>query len=181
MRKQFKDTILALARQDEKIVMLFGDVSVYLFKEFQEAYPERFFNLGICENTLISVGAGLAAQGFVPFIHTITPFLIERSYEQIKLDMAYNLFSGNIVTCGASFDYAWDGATHQCYTDLAMLRMLPNLEVMQPGSRQELDVLLKSQYANDKCSYYRFSDHPHQIDFPIEFAKGVILKISAQI
>jgi len=167
-----------LARHDNTIVLLFGDVSVYLFKEFKEKYPDRFYNLGICENTLISVGAGLNSQGFFPFIHSIAPFITERSYEQIKLDMCYNRFAGNIVSCGASFDYAWDGATHHCYTDLAVLRLLPNMEVIQPGSKTELDKLLRSQYNNEKATYFRLSEHSHGIDFPVTFGRGVVLKDS---
>jgi transketolase len=176
MRQQFKNTISELAVHDDTIVLIFGDVSVYLFREFQQKYPQRFYNMGICENTLISVAAGLRAQGFTPFIHTIAPFLTERSYEQIKLDMCYNKFPGNIVTCGASFDYAWDGATHHSHTDLGILRMLPNMEVLQPGSIRELDVLMRSQYNSENVTYFRLSDHPHEIDFPVEFAKAVVLK-----
>lgn len=165
-----------LATHDNKIVMIFGDVSVYLFDDFKKKYPDRFYNMGICENTLISVGAGLSSQGFHPFIHTITPFITERSFEQIKLDMCYNQFGGNILSCGASFDYAWDGATHHCYTDLAILRLLPNIEVIQPGSRKEVDILLRSQYNNGKPTYFRLSDYPHDIDLPVEFGKGVVIK-----
>ena len=176
MRKQFRETAIDLAGSDNKIILVFGDVSVYLFKEFKEKYPERFYNMGICENTLISVGAGLSAQGFYPFIHSIAPFITERSFEQIKLDMCYNRFGGNILSYGASFDYAWDGPTHNCYNDLAILRLLPNIEVIHPGSRKELDILLRSQYKNGKTTYFRLSDNPHEIDMPVEFGKGLILK-----
>lgn len=176
MRRQFKDTVLDLAAQDDKIVLVFGDISVFLFKDFFERYPERFYNMGICENTLVSVGAGLSAQGFTPFVHTINPFISDRSIEQIKLDMCYNQFGANIVTCGASFDYAWDGATHHAYMDLATMRMLPGTEVMQPGSKKEADALLRSQYRNGKTSYFRMSDHSHGEDLPAEFGKGVVLK-----
>jgi transketolase len=176
MRRQFKETIMALAQKDESIILLFGDVSVYLFNAFKQLYPDRFFNLGICENSIISVAGGLNSQGYTPFVHTIAPFLTERSYEQIKLDLCYNQFAANIVTCGATFDYAWDGATHHCYTDLAILRLLPGMEVIQPGSRKELDALIRSQYNNDKVTYFRLSDHPHQLDISAEFGKGVILQ-----
>ena len=176
MRPQFKDTILDLATNDDSIVLVFGDVSVYLFSEYQEKYPERFYNMGICENTLISVSAGLSSQGHTPFVHTIAPFLTERSFEQIKLDACYNHFPVNIATCGASIDYAWDGASHHCLTDLAILRLLPNMEVLQQGSTKELDILLRSQYDNDKSTYFRLSDHPHDIDLPVEFGKGVAIK-----
>jgi len=167
---------MELAAQDDRIALILGDVSVYLFSDFQEKYPDRFYNMGICENTLISVTAGLSSQGFRPFVHTITPFITERSFEQIKVDMRYNGFGGNIVSCGASFDYAWDGATHHCYTDLAILRLLPGMEVLQPGSRKELDLLLRSRYNNGQATYFRLSDHPHDIDVPVEFGKGVLLK-----
>lgn len=176
MRRQFKNTVTDLAAYDDKIVIVFGDVSVYLFKDFKEKYPDRFYNMGICENTLISVGAGLSSQGLYPFVHTIAPFITERSFEQIKLDMCYNQFGGNIVSCGASFDYAWDGATHHAYTDLAILRLLPDMEVMQPGSIKEVDVLIRSQYNNGNPSYFRLSDNPHNIDVPVTFGKAVVLK-----
>jgi len=176
MRKQFKDTVLDLAGKDDKVVVILGDISHFLFNDFQQKHPDRFYNMGICENALISITAGLSAQGFHPFVHTITPFLTERSLEQIKLDMGYNRFGGNIVTTGASFDYAWDGATHHCYTDLAILRLIPGMEVTQPGNKKELDVLIRSQYNNGKPTYFRLSDHGHNVDMPVQFGKGVALK-----
>jgi len=171
MRRQFKETILDLASNDETIVLLFGDVSVYLFKEFQERYPKRFYNMGICENSLVSVAGGLSSQGFTPFVHTIAPFLTERCLEQIKLDLCYNRFPANIVTCGATFDYAWDGATHHCHNDLAILRLLPGMEVLQPGSCRELDQLLRQRYKSGNPTYYRLSDHPHAINLPVTFLR----------
>jgi transketolase len=176
MRQAFRDTCICIGERDDRIVLIFGDVSVYLFRPFSERWPERFINAGICENTLISLGAGLSSQGYRPFVHTINPFLTERSYEQIKLDMCYNGFGGNIVSCGASFDYAWDGATHHSYSDLAMLRLLPEAEVMQPGSANELDSLLESQYDNDRMSYFRASDDQHDESFEVVFGKGVIIR-----
>ena len=176
MRKRFRETVTDLAKRDERIVLLFGDVSVYLFKDFKAAYPERFYNIGICENTIVSTGAGLSAMGMVPVMHTITPFITERSYEQIKIDLGYNRFGGNIVTCGASFDYAWDGATHHAYTDLAILRLVPGMEVIQPGSDKELEALFRSQYANGRPTYFRLSDHPHTVDTDPVFGKAVVLK-----
>jgi transketolase len=176
MRGQFKKTVMDLAREDDRIALVLGDISVYMFREFQQLYPERFFNMGICENTLVSVAAGLSSQGFHPFVHSIAPFLTERSFEQIKLDMCYNGFGGNIVTCGATFDYAWDGATHQCATDLAILRLLPDCVVLQPGSRREVDALLRARYASGGTTYYRLSDNPHGIDMDVELGRGVVVR-----
>jgi transketolase len=178
MRKQFKDTTFELAVRDERVVVILGDISHFLFMPFQEKFPTRVYNMGICENALISVAAGLSAQGFHPFVHTINPFLTERCVEQIKVDLCYNQFGANLVSTGATFDYAWDGATHHSYTELAILRMLPGMEVTQPGSKKEVDTLLRSQYNNDKPTYFRLSDHGHNFDFPIQFGKANIIKDS---
>lgn len=178
MRQQFRDTLIDLAGRDDGIVLLFGDISVFLFKDFWTRYPGRFFNAGISENTLVSMAAGLSAQGYHPFVHTIAPFITERSYEQIKLDMCYNSFGGNIVSCGGSFDYAWDGATHHCYTDLAILRLLPGMEVTQPGSKKELDALIRSQYSNGRPTYYRIAADEHGQDLPVRFGKGIVVRDS---
>ena len=171
MRKQFRDTIVNI--NDDKIVLILGDVSVYLFNDFKLNNKDKVFNLAIGENSLVSVSAGLSSQGLISFVHTINPFLSDRSYEQIKLDMLYNQFGGNIVTCGATFDYAYDGASHHCHNDIANLRLLPDIEVLQPGSNKEVDVLVRSQYDNGKTTYYRLSDYPHGIDIEVEFGKGV--------
>lgn len=181
LREQFKDTVSSLAEIDEKVVVLLGDISVFQFRHFKEKYPDRFYNMGICENSLISVTAGLSSQGLRPFVHTIAPFLIDRSIEQIKLDMCYNEFGGNIVSIGASFDYAWDGATHHSYMDLAILRMLPNMGVCQPGSPTELDALIKQRYSGGHPTYYRLSDNPHRLNIDelcgqAEFGKAKIIR-----
>ena len=176
MRKQFSLTVADLAANDDRVVVILGDISVFLFNDFKEKFPGRFFNLGICENAIISVAAGLSSQGFIPFVHTIAPFFIERSYEHLKLDACYNQFPMNIVTCGASFDYAWDGPTHHCYGDLATLRLLPGMQVTQPGSPKEIDALIRSQYDNGKSNYFRLSDTQHGLDMPVEFGKALILQ-----
>jgi transketolase len=178
MRRQFKDTIIALADADPRVAVILGDVAVFMFQEFQRRNPGRFYNMGICENTLISAAAGLASTGLLPFVHTIAPFLTERCLEQIKLDCSYNRFPVNIVTCGASFDYAWDGPTHHSYTDLAVLRLLPDMEVIQPGSRREADALVRKTYNSGNPTYIRLSDHPHDVETNLVFGKGTVLRHS---
>lgn len=165
-----------LADTDERIVLVFGDISVFLFEPFTRRFPARFLNLGICENTLISVAAGLASQGYIPFVHTIAPFVTERCLEQIKLDVGYNGFPINIVTCGATYDYAWDGPTHQALTDMGALRLLPGIDIVQPGTREETDRLIRARYASGTPTYFRLSDHPHGASLPIEFGRGHVVR-----
>ena len=176
MRKQFRDTVTELAEADERVVLVFGDISVYLFEPFARRFPTRFYNLGICENTLVSVAAGLASQGFIPFVHTIAPFVTERCLEQIKLDVGYNAFPIHIVSCGATYDYAWDGPTHQALSDIGALRLIPGIDIVQPGTKAEVDQLLRARYASGRPTYFRLSDHPHGASFPVEFPRGSVVR-----
>ena len=87
MRRTFGKVISELAERDEKIYVLVGDIGYQVFDEFREKHPDRFINMGICEQSMIGVSAGMALEGLKPWVYTITPFLIERPFEQIKLDI----------------------------------------------------------------------------------------------
>jgi transketolase len=176
MRRQFRDTVTELAAADERVVLVFGDISVFMFEGFASRFPGRFYNLGICENTLVSVAAGLASQGFIPFVHTIAPFVTERCLEQIKLDVGYNGFPVHIVTVGATYDYAWDGPTHQAIADIGAMRLIPGVDIVQPGTREEVDRLLRERYASGRPTYFRLSDHPHGEQLQTSYARGVVVR-----
>src|SRR5688572_70469 len=176
MRKQFRDTVTELAAADERVVLVFGDISVFMFDGFARRFPGRFYNLGICENTLVSVAAGLASQGFIPFVHTIAPFVTERCLEQIKLDVGYNAFPVHIVSVGATYDYAWDGPTHQAIADMGAIRLLPGIDIVQPGSPAEVDHLLRARYASGRPTYFRLSDHPHGQSLATDGQRGIIVR-----
>jgi transketolase len=182
MRKQFKNTMLDIASGDDRVTLVFGDISVFLFREFQERFPDRFFNLGICEATIVSVAAGLRSQGLIPVVHSIAPFITERAMEQIKVDLCYNALPAKIVSCGATFDYAWDGATHHAWMDIAFMRLLPGTDVFQPGSARETDFLLRQHYATPRTSYFRLSDQSHRCDIPLTPGRGgaVVRDVGAQ-
>ena len=87
MRRRFGKIINDLAKKDEKIVLIVGDIGYGIFDEFRKNHPKKFFNLGICEQSIIGVAAGMSLEGLKPWVYTITPFLIERPFEQIKLDI----------------------------------------------------------------------------------------------
>ena len=84
LRQQFADTMLDVGTADPDLVVLIGDITHFMLQPFAQACPGRFFNVGICEPTIVSMGAGLAKAGLYPVMHTIAPFLIERSFEQIN-------------------------------------------------------------------------------------------------
>ena len=109
MRKIFGQTIVRIAQKDPKVVLLTGDVEQEM-DEFKKLFPDRFFNLGMCEQSITSLAAGLAIDGFRPVIYSISPFVIERPYEQVKIDIdEQNL---PVLLIGYS-DYPTHGPTHR--------------------------------------------------------------------
>ena len=89
MRKQLADTVGDAIKADDKVVLLFGDVGTYGFRHAAAQFPSRVYNVGILEQSMVSMAAGLSMQGFIPVVHTIAAFLVERSFEQIKDDFGY--------------------------------------------------------------------------------------------
>ena len=86
LRQQFADTTLELGTQDPRLVVLVGDISHGILQPFAKTCPDRYYNIGICEPSIVNMAAGLNKVGLIPVVHTIAPFITERAYEQIKLD-----------------------------------------------------------------------------------------------
>ena len=164
VRQQFADTMLSVGMEDPKLVVLVGDVSHFILQPFAEACPGRFYNIGICEPTIASMGAGLAKAGLYPVLHTIAPFLIERSFEQLKLDFCYQKLGGTLVTVGGAFDYGHLGCTHHCYDDWALLTSLPGTEVICPSSPLEFDRLFRQTYHDGALTLFRLPQHQHSFE-----------------
>jgi len=176
VRQQFADTMLAVGQEDPSLVVVVGDISHGIMQAFAQACPGRYYNAGILEPTMMSMCAGLARSGLNPVVHTIAPFLIDRSFEQIKLDFCYHKLHGNIVTVGSAFDYSNLGVTHHCYGDFAMLKTLPDIEITYPASLVEFDALFRQAYNNKSVTYYRIPGRIHGVDFKasdIKLGKGI--------
>src|ERR1017187_964987 len=97
MRKAFPKTVLELMDKDERVVVLLGDIGVFAFRDVFAKYPTRCYNMGICEQTMVGMAAGLAMAGFIPIVHTISPFLVARAYEQIRDDFGFQNLKGTFV------------------------------------------------------------------------------------
>jgi len=176
MRQQWADTMLEVGQSDPCLVVLVGDISHFLLRPFFQACPGRYYNVGICEQTIVSMAAGLAKLGFYPVVHTIAPFIIERAFEQIKLDFCYQQLGGNLVTVGSAFDYSNLGCTHHCYNDFAFIKTLPNTCIVYPASPIEFDKLFRQSYRNGQLNLFRLPAHQHGVVFQasdIEFGKGI--------
>lgn len=161
MRKQFFATLLNLFPEDERLFLLLGDIGVHGFRSLLTDFPKRALNIGILEQSMIGVAAGLAGEGFIPIVHTIAPFMIERAYEQIKIDLAYQGLGANLVSVGASYDYAGLGCTHHCPADVSLMYNIPGARIILPGSAEEFDLAFRSFYSSG-LNYFRVSEEGHQ-------------------
>lgn len=168
MRKQFAKTVFEVAKEDPRLSVMVGDISHGILKDLWSALPRRYFNIGVCEPAMMSFAAGLSMSGLIPVVHTIAPFLIERSYEQIKLDFCYQGLGGNIVSVGSAFDYSKLGCSHHCYNDYGILKLLPTMEIVYPASEKEFDALFRQTYSNGRPTYFRLPEKKHTLNFKDE-------------
>lgn len=143
MRNAFADEITCIAEADERVVLLSGDIGNRLFDKFKERCPGRFLNCGVAEANMMGVAAGLALDGFRPFVYTIAPFVTTRCLEQIRDDVCYHKLPVAIVAVGAGLSYANLGATHQTLEDIAFLRSLPEMSVVCPADAREVRASLR--------------------------------------
>ena len=134
MRRRFGKIITKLADQDERIIVLVGDIGYRVFDEFLEKHPRRFINMGICEQSLIGVSAGMALEGLKPWVYTITPFLIERPFEQVKLDIDQQ--NVNVKLVGYA-DYPTLGPTHTELNGNKMMQLFKNITSYFPEDGEE--------------------------------------------
>ena len=168
MRREFAKLCLETVKDDSKSVVMIGDISHFLLRETEEVAPDRFYNIGICEQSMVGMASGMAIEGMRPIIHTIAPFLVERAFEQIKNDIGYQNTEVTIVTVGGTYDYSDLGCTHHCYGDIAMMRLIPNMQVFEPSTPQEFRTLFEKTWGNGLPKYFRLSKEQHSRDFDVE-------------
>ena len=167
MRAEFAKLCHEVVQSDLKSVVMIGDISHFLLRETEKEAPNRFYNIGICEQSMVGMASGMAIEGMRPIIHTIAPFLVERAFEQIKDDLGYQNTDVTIVTVGGTYDYADLGCTHHCYGDVAMMRLIPNMQVFEPSTPKELRTLFENTWGNGHPKYFRLSKHEHSQDFDV--------------
>ncbi len=152
MRKQFPKTVLEIMDKNDRVIVLLGDIGVFAFKDVIEKYPTRCYNIGILEQTMVGMAAGLAMAGFIPIVHTIEPFLVDRAFEQIKDDFGYQNLIGTIIGVDVSQTAPNLGYTHQCPYAISHMKDVPNMNTFEPQTPEEFDRILKENY--DKSLNY---------------------------
>src|SRR5260370_5765307 len=144
MRTSFIDTLCAQAAADERIWLLTGDLGYSVLERFADTFPNRYVNVGVAEQNLAGVAAGLARCGKIPFIYSIANFPTLRCLEQIRNDICYHEGNVKIVAVGGGLTYGAQGYTHHGVEDLAILRALPGMTVLAPGDPVETRLATKA-------------------------------------
>ena len=143
MRNRFGEVMSKLADENENIIIIVADIGYRVFDDFREKYPERFINMGICEQSIISVASGMALEGLQPWVYTITPFLIERPFEQVKLDIDQQ--NVNVKLVGYA-DYPTLGPTHSEINAKEMMKLFNNIESFFPSNSDETEKMILQAY-----------------------------------
>jgi transketolase len=157
MRKRFYELATQALDDDPRTAIVLAEIGAA-----EVPSHERVFNVGIREQLMIGVAAGLAFEGLRPIVHSYTPFLVERPYEQIKLDLGHQDVGAILVSTGASYDGAQSGRTHQAPADVALLSALPGWTIHVPGHPDELERTLRAALATDDRVYIRMSEEANE-------------------
>jgi transketolase len=180
-RDAFENKLRELASEDQRIVAVVNDsVGSSKLNQFGQMYPVRLVNVGIAEQNMIGVGAGLANGGLIPFVCGASPFLTGRALEQIKADMAYS--NANVKLCGMSSGMAYGelGPTHHSIEDMAWLRAIANMTVIVPADPVETAQAVEVAASTEGPMYIRLSRLPvpivHDPDYHFEIGKAALLR-----
>ena len=181
-RDSYGEELVKLGAEHEDIVVLDADLAEATRSgEFQKVYPDRFIDCGIAEENMMGVAAGLAAAGKVPFASSFAMFAVGRAYEQIRNSIGYPHLNVKIGASHAGISVGEDGATHQCIEDIALMRMIPGMVVINPSDYIEARAAVRAAYEYEGPVYMRFgrlavpilNDRP---DYKLELGKGVVLR-----
>lgn len=174
-------TALVECGADERIVVLDADLSKSTKTEmFKKAYPNRFFNCGIAEGNMMCVAAGLASSGKIVFASTFAMFAAGRAFEQIRNSIGYPKLNVKIGATHAGISVGEDGATHQCLEDIALMRTIPEMVIINPADDIEAQAAVKAAINHDGPVYMRFGrlavEDVNTENYKFELGKGVQLK-----
>jgi transketolase len=169
MRTAFAGSVSALLEEDPLAAVVLAEISADLFAKAAARHPDRVLNVGIREQLMVSVAGGLALAGLRPIAHTYAPFLVERAFEQVKLDLAHQDARAVLVSVGASYDASESGRTHQAPEDVALMDTVPGFAVQVPGHPDEVPGLLSEAVGllGSRSTYLRLSTEQNRSALPL--------------
>ena len=186
-RESYGNALVELGKEKEDLVVLDADLAAATKTGiFKKAFPERHIDCGIAEANMTGIAAGMSTCGYVPFISTFAMFAAGRSFEQVRNSIGYPHLNVKIGATHAGISVGEDGATHQCNEDLALMREIPGMVVINPSDDIEAKAAVRAAYEHAGPVYLRFgrlavpviNDRP---DYHFEIGKGVVLKEGTEV
>lgn len=155
MRKEFVTSFMDVARRDQRVLFLTGDLGFMALEPLQKELGTRFINAGVAEQNMVSVAAGLAARGFQPWLYSIAPFVTLRPFEQLRNDVCLHNLDVKIVGNGGGFGYGIMGSTHHVLEDVGCMQMLPNMKVSVPCFSEDVADVVNAANSSPGPRYLR--------------------------
>jgi transketolase len=163
VRRAFVDSLVELAREDERAVLLTADLGFAALEPFEQAFPGRFFNVGVSEQNMIGMSTGLAEAGYVPYAYSISTFASMRAYEFIRNGPVLHRLPVRIVGIGEGIDYSHNGMTHYALEDVALMRAQPGLAVVTPADDRHVRPMLRAVHSLPGPAYIRLSKNSFSV------------------
>lgn len=184
LRQAFAETLIEIAENNSRVIFLTGDLGFQVFDGFKERFEHRYVNVGVAEAQLILSAAGLAMEGWRPVVYSIASFITARAFEQIKISVDYPNLPVILVGGGGGYIYAKSGVTHHAADDVALMSILPNMTVVNPGDPNEVKALLSQLIQLQGPAYIRigrYGETRYQLDSPIILKRARKLKDGEKI
>ncbi len=180
MRQTSLNMVYELAKTNDKVVFIGSDLGPGVLENFKKNIPDRFFMEGIAEQFIIGFSAGLAKEGFIPYVNTIATFITRRCFEQLSVDLSLHNLPVRLIGNGGGLVYAPLGPTHQAIDDIAILKAIPNMTIVSPCDANEMKMLMIESITWPYPMYIRLGRGGEDIvtpnDYSFKIGKSTILK-----
>ncbi len=185
MRKVAIASIYELAKRDERVVFIGSDLGAGVLDEMRRTMPDRFYMEGVSEQAIIGLAAGLAMDGYIPYINTIATFLTRRCYEQLAVDVCMHHLPVRLIASGGGTVYAPLGPTHMALDDLALLRALPGMTAVAPCDAPEMGRVMEASLAVDGPLYVRIAKGGDPVvsraDLPFAIGRAIPMEAPGEV
>jgi transketolase len=185
MRKAAMSAIHALAKRDPRVVFVGSDLGAGTLADMRDEMPERFFMEGISEGAIVGMAAGLALDGYIPYVHTIATFLTRRCYDQVAIDVCLQHLAVRFIGGGGGAVYAPLGPTHMATDDLAIMRALPGMTIVAPSDAPEMTRAMHGSLEVPGPVYVRIAKGGETVssraDLPFEIGRAILLRAGADL
>ena len=187
-RAAYGDALKKYGKENPNVVVLDADLTAATYSNrFAKEVPERFFNCGIAECNMVGIAAGMATCGKIPFIHSFAMFAAGRVFDQVRNSVAYPGLNVKIVGTHAGLSVGEDGATHQCNEDIALMRVIPGMTIINPCDANEADAAVKAAMDFVGPCYLRIGRNPVEVvtdkieGYKFELGKGALLRDGSDV